>query len=96
MPVILPSTQSVVVPDAAELASVTPSDARTPGAMEVMIMAMAGTSATYQFQVESSWMTSGRGAGASLQNHLTVFKGSMPLNFMSFVTSQAENNPRDH
>jgi hypothetical protein len=65
MPIILSSTQAVVLSDASGVAAATPSAAGVAGAVEIDIMAMAGTNAFYQFEAESIWINLGAGGGNS-------------------------------
>ncbi|HVO61679.1 MAG TPA: IPT/TIG domain-containing protein [Terriglobales bacterium] len=59
MPVILASTQSVVLSDVSGLASVVPSSVGVAGPIEVEVSAMTGITAVQNFEAESAWMPPG-------------------------------------
>jgi len=73
MPVILSSSQTVLMSDAAGLASLTPSAGSVSGAVEIAIQASAGISALQNFELESAWIAtatggSSRGGSATIAN----------------------------
>ena len=66
MPVILSSSQAIVISDSNGLASLVPSPNSILGAVEIDMIATAGTAATQQFIARSFWpvLTAGAGGGA--------------------------------
>lgn len=55
-PVILGSAQTTITSDANGLATLTPSAGSASGAVEIEVLATAGTSASQQFELESIWL----------------------------------------
>jgi hypothetical protein len=100
MPVILGQSQTAVQSDVAGLAAITPVATR-PGAVEIEIIATAGTAAVQQTEVESMWMITswgssspqpGRQPSAGTSHPDRIF--SRPRSLDEYQRTNSSRNPR--